>query len=432
MDVVVVGVGYVGLTTAACLAALGHRVHGCDTDAEKVAALQQGRVPFHEPGLTDLLAGHRSRLSFSSELNPGFAPALYYICVGTPQGSGGQPELTALWQAVERIVDQVEGQPVVAVKSTVPVGTCRRIQERCSQAGLGARVVSNPEFLREGTAVRDFFHPDRTLIGAADRGAGELVAQLFHGIQASVVMTSWEAAELTKWATNAFLATRITFVNELAALCDALGVDVLEVTHALGLDHRVGRHFLQPGPGYGGSCLPKDLAALIWQAGEAGVQLDLLTAVPGANARQRSRAVEKLKAGLQGLGGETVAVWGLAFKAGTDDLRAAPALEILTMLAGAGARVQAYDPQAASRLKHYLDPAVLQAVSLAPGPLEAAAGSDALLILTEWDEFRAVEPAQLRSALRGDLVVDCRNVLDPERMRAAGFRYCGVGRGERL
>lgn len=427
-DIAIVGAGYVGLTSAACFCEMGHRVRLVEINPDRLATLRAGGCPIYEEGLPDLLKKHLGdRLHLTNQLAEAVAGArALFVCVGTPPRADGAPDLRAL----TRLLDDLKTLPaldgtVVVLKSTVPPGTNRMAYDWLEKR---VPVVSNPEFLREGTAVADFFHPDRIVVGSPDAEAALAVAGLYVGLDAPLLVMGWEEAELVKYATNAFLAMKISFANEIAALCDGLGADAPDVLKGLGLDHRVGAQFLRPGPGYGGSCLPKDLQALAWKARTTGVKLDLLRAAQRANARQRVRLLAKLEQGLGGLAGRTVAVWGLAFKAGTDDLRGAASLDVVPRLLEAGAVVRAFDPAAQEGFARLFPPAKHPDLTLAPDPWSALAGADALLILTEWGEFR-VPPLEIRRRLRGRLVVDGRNLLDPDQVMNVGLLYCGVGRG---
>ncbi|HEY8348034.1 MAG TPA: UDP-glucose/GDP-mannose dehydrogenase family protein [Symbiobacteriaceae bacterium] len=429
--IAVAGAGYVGLTSALCFCEMGHRVRLVEIDPQRLGQLQRGECPIVEPGLPDLLQRHRgTRLQVTDRLAEAVADArVLFVCVGTPSAPSGAPDLSAL----RRLLRDLKGLPhpdgmVLVLKSTVPPGT-----NRMAFWALGGRipVVSNPEFLREGTAVHDFFHPDRIVVGSADDKAALLVAGLYRGIDAPLVVTGWEEAELIKYAANGFLAIKVSYANEIAALCDALGADCTDVLRGMGLDHRVGSHFLQPGPGFGGSCLPKDTRALVWQARRLGVRLDLLPAALQANRRQRLRILEALAGALGSIEGKQIAVWGLAFKAGTDDLREAASLEMIPWLLRQGAAVRAYDPAAMEGFARFFPAEQWPGLTLCPDPWSALEGADALLILTEWEVFRTADPAAIRRRMAGRVVLDARNLLDPEAAAAAGLQYRGVGRGRK-
>lgn len=414
-----------GLTTSACLCELGHTVTLVEIDPARLERLRRGDCPFYEPGLPDLLSRHLgTALRVTAELKEAVDGArMLFTCVGTPPRSSGAPDLSALWQLLGdlRRIRTAAEPPILVLKSTVPPGTNRQ-----AQRFMGRRfaVVSNPEFLREGTAIQDFFQPDRVVVGGASTEAVRAVAELYASIPAPLVLTGWEEAEMVKYATNAFLALKVSFANEIAALADALGADALAVLRGLGLDQRVGERFLAPGPGYGGSCLPKDLAALQWKARRLGVRLDLLPAALQANLRQRERVLAKLG----DVAGKRVAVWGLAFKAGTDDVREAASLAIIPALLQRGAEVVAHDPEALANFARVCPSAGHPGLRLVDDPWEALAGADALLILTEWPLYKSASPASIRAAMAGALVVDARNLLDPAQAAAAGLRYRGVGR----
>lgn len=430
-DIAIAGAGYVGLTSAACFCEMGHQVRLVEVDPERLAALQAGECPIYEPGLDDLLRRHLGRnLHVTGRLDEAAAGAqALFVCVGTPPRASGAPDLGALKRLLKdlRTLPNLH-QTVVVLKSTVPPGTNRMVFEYLGQR---VPVVSNPEFLREGTAIHDFFHPDRVVVGSPDEAAALLVAGLYVGVDAPLMVTGWEEAELVKYGTNAFLAMKISYANEMAALCDALGADALDVLEGVGLDHRIGGQFLRPGPGYGGSCLPKDLKALAWAARKGGVRLDLLPASERANARQRERLYAKLANGLGGLRDKTVAVWGLAFKAGTDDLRSAASLELVPRLLQAGARVRVHDPEALAGFGRHFPGDQWPDLRLCSDHWEALEGADALLILTEWELYRRAPLVLMRRHLSGRVVVDGRNLLDPEEAAAMGLRYQGVGRGRK-
>lgn len=425
MQIAIAGAGYVGLTTAACLCELGHNVVLVEIDPARLDRLRRGECPFYEPGLPSLLSQHLGQtLQVTADLQAAVQGAgMLFTCVGTPPKRTGAPDLSALWHLLLSLRQtHFESEPpIVILKSTVPPGTNRKAQKM-----LGKRfaVVSNPEFLREGTAIADFFHPDRIVVGGASREAAQAVADLYESMEAPLVLTGWEEAEMVKYATNAFLALKISFANEIAALADALDADGAAVLRGLGLDQRIGERFLLPGPGYGGSCLPKDLNALHWKARRLGIRLDLLPAALRANSRQRVRVLDKLG----DVNGKQVAVWGLAFKAGTDDVREAASLTIIPALLERGARVTAHDPQALATFARVCPPERHPGLTLVENHWQALAGADALLVLTEWAIYRGATPEEIRESMAGDLVVDARNLLDPDRISAVGLRYRGVGR----
>lgn len=425
MPIAIAGAGYVGLTTAACLCELGHDVTLVEINPARLTMLQRGECPIYEPGLEVLLRRHLGHaLQVTDSLSEAVSQAsLLFACVGTPPMKSGAPDLTALRRLLRslRTAETATDPLPVVLKSTVPPGTNRRAQKIL---GVRFAVVSNPEFLREGTAIDDFFHPDRIIIGAESPAAAEAVARLYQKIAAPVITTGWEEAELIKYASNAFLAVKLSFANEMAALAEQMGADGLSVLEGVGLDQRIGRHFLRPGPGYGGSCLPKDLAALRWTARRMRVRLDMLPAAQRANLRQASRVTAKLG----DVTGKRIAVWGLAFKAGTDDVREAASLTVIPALLAQGAEVVAHDPQAAVNFAAAVEPGGTPGLRLVADQWEALSGADALLILTEWPEY-AVSPHRIREALAGSLVVDARNLLDPAEAQAAGLQYRGVGRG---
>jgi UDPglucose 6-dehydrogenase len=411
------GAGWVGLVTGACFADLGHDVVIRDVVPEKVEALRAGRVPFHEPGLEELINRNRERLTFTLDLDELRAEATtFFACVDTPLTPSGEANLARVWSVVEDL-GRPEGATLV-MKSTVPVGTGERIR---AELGPGVGYVSNPEFLSEGRAIEDFLHPDRIVIGAFDDAEGDRVASLYRGFDAPVVRTSVASAEMIKLASNAFLATRISFVNEIANVSEAVGADVDEVTEGMGLDRRIGSSYLRPGIGYGGSCFPKDMSFLQLLAGSSGYEFRLLNAVIDVNDDQPVRVVAKLRAHLGELEGKLVAVLGLAFKPDTNDMRDAPSLVLVKRLMGAGAEVRAWDPLVAGHPE--LDGVVVQ-----PSLVEALRGADAAVIVTEWPQVEEIVSAEVRDSMRTPLIVDGRNFLDPDAVRGAGFEYEGIGR----
>jgi len=422
MRVAVFGAGYVGLVTSACLADLGHDVVVRDVVSEKIDALRRGEVPIHEDGLDDLLERNRQRLRFTTDVDEAVEGAeVVYVAVGTPPTLSGDADLAAVWTVVDEL-PRVDRRIVVAMKSTVPVGTGRTVQHRLEERGLGnVGYVSNPEFTAEGTAVRDFMHPDRIVIGAFELGDAEIVERLHAGIDAPVVRCDVASAEMIKLAANAALVTRISFINEIANVCEATGADVLTVAEGIGLDRRIGPAFLKAGIGFGGSCFPKDSLALKQLAANSGYSFQLLNAVIEVNELQKRRVIGKLEKRLGSLRGKKVALLGLAFKPGTDDMREAPSLVLAGRLLAEGAAVSAWDPVADGRLH-------LDGVEIADSALAALEGADAAILVTEWPELRELDWADAGARMRRRLLVDGRNMLDSAEMRALGFEYEGIGR----
>lgn len=421
MDIAIIGAGYVGLVTGGGLASLGHRVRLGESNAERVELLRGGGVPIYEQGLPDLLssATERGLLTFhTSNKEAVSGAALVFLALPTPEGEDGRADLKYVHAVVDELANEVGEDTIFVVKSTVPPGTVASLRKRLADLGSPARIVSHPEFLREGQAVDDFLEPDRIVVGAWDESDAGIVADLYRSLDAPVVITDPTSAEMIKYASNAYLAARLTFVNTLAIVCEAVGADILDVVDGLGKDHRVGPHFLQPGPGYGGSCFPKDTQALIAVAEDAGYDFELLRAVIEADEEQRRRIADKVRqAAGGGLRGRRVGMWGIAFKAGTDDVRESPAMRIAALLQDDGAEVVAYDPEAKTDL-----------LTMAPDPIAAATEADVLLIATEWPEFMTVDMSLVAQAMRGHRIVDARNILDPKQVRAVGLDYWGLGR----
>jgi len=415
------GAGWVGLVTGACFAELGHEVVVRDVLPERIAALESGKVPLHEPELVELLERNRERLTFTLEVDDAVSAPIMFVCVGTPPTYSGDADLSAVWTVVDQL-PELDERAILVMKSTVPVGTGEKVR-----AALDARrlahvgYVSNPEFLSEGSAVRDFMHPDRVVVGAFTEADGAAVTALYEPLETTVVQADVASAEMIKLAANAFLMTRISFINEIANVCEATGADVVKVAEGVGLDHRLGPHFLRAGIGWGGSCFPKDGVALKQLASNSGYHFQLLNAVIEVNELQKRRVVGKLEKHLGKLGGKTIALLGLAFKPNTDDLREAPSLVLASRLLAEGAEVSAWDPVADAS-------SLLQGVRFCDGVLEAVTDADAAVIVTEWDELRSLASEEVRSAMRRPLIVDGRNLLDPEEARSAGFTYEGIGR----
>jgi UDPglucose 6-dehydrogenase len=418
----VFGAGYAGLVTGVGFAELGHTVLVRDVVVEKVDSLAAGQAPFHEPGLEELLARNRERLRFTLDAaEVARETDFFFICVGTPATYAGDADLSAVWTVLDEL-PRVDRRAILVMKSTVPVGTGEKVVAALGARGLdNVGYVSNPEFLSEGSAVRDFLEPDRIVIGAFDDADAEAVEQLHAGIAAPVVRADVASAEMIKLASNAFLGTRISFVNEIANVCELVGADVEQVARGMGLDRRIGEKYLHPGIGFGGSCFPKDISFLKLLAGNSGYHFQLLNSVIEVNELQKRRVVSKLEKHLGSLRGKTVALLGLSFKPNTDDLREAPSIVLASRLLAEGAYVRAWDP--------VVDPDErLKGVELAGSVLEAVGGADAAVIVTEWDELGSLASSDVLAAMRNPLIIDGRNLLDPAAVRAAGFAYEGIGR----
>jgi UDPglucose 6-dehydrogenase len=434
MRIAMIGGGYVGLVSGACFAEFGTDVTVAETDAAKLAALHEGRMPIYEPGLDKLVAENvaAGRLAFTGDLAAAAHDAeAVFIAVGTPTRRGdGHADLSYVYAAAEQVARALSGYAVIVTKSTVPVGTSRRIAEivRTTRPDLDFDVASNPEFLREGNAIGDFMRPDRVVIGTESDRARDVLRQIYRPlylIEAPIVFTGIETAELTKYAANAFLAMKVTFINEMADLCEKVGADVHDVARGIGLDGRIGRKFLHAGPGYGGSCFPKDTLALMRTAQDYGAPARLVeTTVAVNDARKSAMAMRVIAACGGSVRGKTIAVLGLTFKPETDDMRDAPSLSIVARLAGDGAQIRAFDPEGMQQAK----PMLPNSVTYCRDAFDAAQGADALVVITEWNEFRALSPIRLREAMRGRVLVDLRNVYDPIAVRQAGFDYHCVGR----
>ena len=424
-SVSVIGTGYVGLTTGACLAHLGHSVVCADIDADKIAKLRDGIIPIVELGLAELVSeGMASgRLSFvvgSAEAAKNCDIA--FLCVPTPQGEDGSADLSYVQRAAEEISAVLPFEAIVVNKSTVPVGSTKVVEKALKRPDV--KVVSNPEFLREGSAVQDFLKPDRVVVGSDDQAAAMKVASLYDGLSTRVIITDPASAETIKYAANAFLATKLSFINAIAAICEGVGADINDVVVGIGSDKRIGENFLRPGPGWGGSCFPKDSRALIKIAEDADYSFDLLKGVITVNDQQLDRVADKIRLAAGGnLSGKVVAVWGLTFKAGTDDLRDSPAIAIIERLMKLGARVQAYDPTV-----NVIRPGIPNDLVIAASCGEATAQADVLAVLTEWDEFKWVSASETSTHMTGKQIIDARNLLDRKDWERAGFTYQGIGR----
>ena len=428
--VAVIGCGHVGLVVAAGLAKLGHSVVGVDRDQDRVYRLCSGDIPFHEPGLGELLAEglESGRLLFTTSYDYAIPVSEFiFLAVDTPATPGGAADLGNIRMATRSIAGSLNGtDPIIVNKSTSPIGTGETIEEILTRAleerSRLPRIVSNPEFLRQGHVVEDFFNPDRIVVGSRRREDADAVAKLYDGLEAPVLLTDLRTAEMIKYVSNTFLATKISFMNEISRLCEVLGVEVDDVEKGVALDPRIGPHFLRPGIGFGGSCFPKDLAALRYVGEAFGVSTPLLTAVQDVNQGQRTNAVRRIRARLGGLEGRRIAVWGVTFKGGTEDVRDSPAVDVIELLLNEGASIQAYDPTFAMARPPELRDAYRA------NPLEAARDADLLAILTDWDEFRTVPLAEVHEVMRGRIIFDGRNILSREIAESAGFAYMGVGR----
>ncbi len=436
MRICVVGTGYVGLVTGACLADFGVHVVCVDKDTEKIEALKRGEIPIYEPGLNTLVKKNDAQglLRFTTELGPAIEESeAVFIAVGTPPLPDGSADLTFIRQVAESIGQHLNSYKVIITKSTVPTGTGRMIEEIVRQTS-GDRsefaVVSNPEFLREGSAIEDFMKPDRVVIGSRDPRAIEVMLDIYSPLRVAdvpFVITNVETAELIKYASNGFLAVKISFINEIAKLCETLGADVEVVARGMGLDNRIGAKFLHPGPGFGGSCFPKDSRAVAQIASDNGMTFHIMEAVLHVNERTKARMVDKIRDAFGGLSERNIAVLGLSFKPDTDDMRESPALDIIEGLRRGGAHVRAFDPAAMDECRELWDD-----VTFCSNPYEAADGADGLVIVTEWNQFRKLEFDRLKKLLNEPLIVDLRNIYEPAKITEAGFRYVSVGRPNEL
>ena len=432
MHIAVIGSGYVGLVTGACFAEFGVDVTCVDVDAEKITRLASGEIPIYEPGLEQLVEKntHAGRLHFTTDIKSAVEHALViFLAVGTPPKDDGSADLSYVDAAARSVAEYMNGYKVIVTKSTVPIGTgehLRRLIREHQKTRTNFGIVSNPEFLREGAAIDDFMRPDRVVIGSRDEEAISIMRDLYRPlylIEAPFVITSLEAAELTKYAANAFLATKISFINEIANLCDRIGCDVHDVARAIGMDRRIGSKFLHPGPGYGGSCFPKDTRALVAVAHEYDCDVAIVNAVIEVNERQRAAMVPKIEKLVGDVRGKTIAVFGLAFKPNTDDIRESPAIDIIHGLLERGASVRAFDPVAMP-----VAAKILPNITYADDEYAAVTGADALVFVTEWNQFRALNMKRVRDLMRSPKIADLRNIYEPADMREFGFDYVGVGR----
>ena len=432
MQIAVIGTGYVGLVSGACFAEFGIHVTCVDVDAGKIEKLNNGVIPIYEPGLDQVVEKNvnAGRLEFTTDLKAAVEKSrVVFFAVGTPPREDGTPDMRFYQKAAEDVATAMNGYKVLVTKSTVPVGTGKWLRDFMTERipeGMEFGVASNPEFLREGAAIEDFMRPDRVVIGSNEERAIEVMKELYRPlflIETPIVITSLEAAELIKYAANAFLATKITFINEIANLCDAIGCDVHDVARGMGMDNRIGRKFLHPGPGYGGSCFPKDTRALTTVADQFGVETRIVDAVIEANEYQRQAMIPKLEKLIGGLEGKKIGMLGLSFKPETDDMRESPAIDIVQALLQRGASVCAFDPVAMEEARQCID-----GIEFAKDEYDALSGADALVIVTEWNQFRALDMERVKSLLKSPKIADLRNIYEPEDMRSLGFEYVGVGR----
>jgi len=432
MNICVIGTGYVGLVTGSCFAEFGLNVTCVDNDEQKIALLQNGTSPIFEPGLEEMLKRNlrEGRLIFTTEIDKAVDKSLViFIAVGTPSRKDGSVDMTYIDEVARKIGENLNGYKVIATKSTVPVGTGERIRKIVQQyetESINFDIVSNPEFLREGSAIEDFMRPNRVVIGANSEQAKAIMRDLYsplYLIEAPFVITNIETAEMIKYASNAFLATKISFINEIANICEKVGADVNVVARGMGLDQRIGSKFLHAGPGYGGSCFPKDTVGITKIAEKHGYRFEIVRSVMKVNERQKERMVEKVKEAVGNLKGKTIGILGLSFKPNTDDLREAPSLKIIHALQKEGARIKAYDPKAMEAAKK-----IFKKVEYGKDPYDVAKGSDALLIITEWNQFRNLDLKRLQKIMKMPVFLDFRNIYEPAKMREAGFQYFAVGR----
>jgi UDPglucose 6-dehydrogenase len=432
MHIAVIGTGYVGLVTGACFAEFGVDVTCVDVDVSKIEKLNKGIIPIYEPGLDQIVEKNEKagRLHFTTDIKTAVEAAqVVFLAVGTPPKDDGSPDMSFYRQAARDVAEAMNGYKVLVTKSTVPIGTGKWLREFVSQnqkTETEFGVASNPEFLREGAAIDDFMRPDRVVIGSNESRAIDVMKELYRPlylIETPIVITSLEAAELIKYAANAFLATKITFINEVANLCDAIGCDVHDVARGMGMDNRIGRKFLHPGPGYGGSCFPKDTRALTTVADQFGVETRIVDAVIEANERQRDAMIPKIEKLVGDLDGKHIGILGLSFKPETDDMRESPAVDIIRVLKERGATVRAFDPVAMDEARH-----CIAGIEFASDEYDAIKDADALVIVTEWNQFRALDMQRVKSLLKAPKIADLRNIYEPEDMREMGFEYVGVGR----
>jgi UDPglucose 6-dehydrogenase len=430
MNISIIGAGYVGLVSGVCFAELGNQVICADQDTKKISQLRQGIVPIYEPGLQELIVNNLKdkRLKFTASIKEAVRGSeVIFIAVGTPALENGEADLTGIEDVARSIAQHMDGYRLIVEKSTVPVDTCAWIKKTVAtyvRKKYKFDVVSNPEFLREGSAINDFNHPDRIVLGTETLKARQIMASLYQPLHTPILFTNIKSAELIKHASNAFLATKISFINAIACICDKLGVDVKEVACGMGLDNRIGRYFLHAGIGYGGSCFPKDLDAFIRIAEKSGYDFGILKAVRNTNQQQKLFVLQKMKVALRIIQDKTIAVLGLSFKPNTDDLRNSPSIDLINALLQKGAKIRVYDPQAMEKARK-----ILKNVIFCKNAYQAALGADCLIIATEWNEFKELDFIKLKKNLKGTLIVDGRNIYDLQALTDLGFTYIGVGRG---
>ena len=429
MNVCIIGAGYVGLVTGACLADLGHNVVCMDNDKKKIEMLKKGNIPFYEKGLEQMIKRNKKakRVLFTNSIKEGVKKSLViFICVGTPSRPNGEADLSYVEHVAKEIARSLTSYRIIVEKSTVPVETGKWVEHTIKinvRKKIKFDVASNPEFLREGSAIEDFMHPDRIVIGVQSNKAKKILSELYKSIEAEVVVTDIKSAELIKHASNSFLATKISFINSVANVCERTGADITKVAHGMGLDERIGKGFLEAGIGYGGSCFPKDVDAFMHISGKLGYDFGMLKTARKVNEEQKALFVRKIEEALWIVKGKTIGVLGLAFKPNTDDMRSAPSVDIINCLKEGGARIKVYDPQAMKNAR-----SILKGVTFCKDPYETARASDAIAIVTEWHEFRVMDLRRIKKLMRNSLIIDGRNIFDPERMQRLGFRYVSMGR----
>lgn len=431
MDIGVIGAGYVGLVTAACFASLGNRVMCVDIDREKIKSLKRGKVPFYEPGLEELVKNglRKRKLSFTADISHAVKKStVVFIAVGTPPRENGEADLSYVENVAQKIAMEMPSYRLIVEKSTVPVYTGRKTEETIKahvKKRIKFDVASNPEFLREGQAINDFMHPDRIVIGAKSKRARDILLKLYEPLKAPIIVTDIESAELIKHASNSFLATKISFINSIANICEKCGADIVNVAKGMGTDKRIGEKFLDAGVGFGGFCFPKDLEAFIRISEKLGYEFDILKAVKKVNDQQKKIFMKKIEEALWILNGKTVTVLGLSFKPGTDDIRYAPAIHIINMLKDEGVKIKAFDPKAMNKAKK-----VLSGITFCKDAYTACQDSDCLAIVTDWNEFKELNLKRIKKSMREPIIVDGRNIYNPQTVRKLGFKYIGIGRGK--